>query len=368
MPPPQSSRQGLFRVTETLLIAAAGGVIFAVLGFPAGLVSGSMLSVTIAALAGRPMKVSLWIARASFVLIGILLGAVVTPEMLKGIANWPISIAILCVASLCMIVVTTTYLRVVHRWQLMSALLGASPGSMAQVLALSAEFGADLRGIAIVQVMRVLLIVIGLPAGLALFGLTVQPLTVIGDVADLKIGQLAILLAVSVASAYALLRLRFPGGLMFGALAGSAVLHGGGWIQVGLPWWAGSAAVIVLGAVAGSRFVNTTPWMLMSYLGAAFGSFAVSVAVAASFAFVVVSILPIRVADVIVAFAPGAQDTMMVLALALHLDPIYVGAHHLSRFLVVSITIAIAARRVVRREPEEPSDQMKTPGQETSGD
>ena len=244
-----------------------------------------MLSVTVAALAGRPMQVSLWIARASFVLIGILLGAVVTPEMLKGIANWPISIAILCVASLCMIVVTTTYLHVVHSWQLMSALLGASPGSMAQVLALSAEFGADLRGIAIVQVMRVLLIVIGLPVGLALFGLTVQPLTAHRGATDLNIGQLAILLAVSVASAYALLRIavsrradvrraRRLGGPAWRRLDSGADCRGG----------RASAAVIVLGAVAGSRFVNTTPWMLMSYLGAAFGSFAVSVAVAASFA------------------------------------------------------------------------------------
>jgi uncharacterized membrane protein AbrB (regulator of aidB expression) len=59
--------------------------------------------------------------------------------------------------------------------------------------------------------------------------------------------------------------------------------------------------------------------------------------------------LPFRLADVVVAFAPGAQDTMMVLALALHLDPIYVGAHHLARFLVVSFTVAFAARRMGRR-------------------
>ena len=45
---------------------------------------------------------------------------------------------------------------------------------------------------------------------------------------------------------------------------------------------------------------------------------------------------PFRLADVVVAFAPGAQDTMMVLALAMHLDPVYVGALHLSRFLVVT--------------------------------
>jgi hypothetical protein len=41
----------------------------------------------------------------------------------------------------------------------------------------------------------------------------------------------------------------------------------------------------------------------------------VAVAVAAAFALIVVAFLPFRIADVIVAFAPGAQDTMMVLAL-----------------------------------------------------
>ena len=42
---------------ETLLIAAAGGITFAKLGIPAGLVSGSVLAVAIAALAGRQMRV-----------------------------------------------------------------------------------------------------------------------------------------------------------------------------------------------------------------------------------------------------------------------------------------------------------------------
>jgi uncharacterized membrane protein AbrB (regulator of aidB expression) len=40
---------------------------------------------------------------------------------------------------------------------------------------------------------------------------------------------------------------------------------------------------------------------------------------------------------------------MMVLALALHLDPVYVGAHHLTRFLIVTFSIALAARRLVHR-------------------
>ena len=33
----------------------------------------------------------------------------------------------------------------------------------------------------------------------------------------------------------------------------------------------------------------------------------------------------------------------MVLALALHLDPVYVGAHHLARFLVVTLLGRVSA-------------------------
>jgi uncharacterized membrane protein AbrB (regulator of aidB expression) len=46
---------------------------------------------------------------------------------------------------------------------------------------------------------------------------------------------------------------------------------------------------------------------------------------------------PVRLGDIIVAFAPGAMDAMLALALTLHIDPIFVGAHHLSRFVFVSI-------------------------------
>jgi hypothetical protein len=344
--------RAVIEVAETLLIALAGGLTFTLLQFPAGLVSGSVLAVAAAALIGRPVKVPLELARVCYVIVGILLGAVVTPETLKGVTTWPASIGILMLASVGMILATMSYLRVVHRWDPLSALMGASPGSMAQVIALSTELGADLRAVAIVQTVRVLLLVIGLPNGLALFGLVVPAVPVArGPAGGSVLGEMIVLAAVSSAFAIAFLRLRFPGGLLFGALAGSGILHGTGLIHAVLPWWIGSSSVIVLGAVVGSRFANTSLRMLAGFLGAAFGSFAVSMVVATTFALIVVRFFPFQIANVVIAFAPGAQDTMMVLALALHLDPVYVGAHHLARFLVVTFSVAVGARRIARRKP-----------------
>ena len=45
-----------------------------------------------------------------------------------------------------------------------------------------------------------------------------------------------------------------------------------------------------------------------------------------------------------IAYAPGAVDAMMLLALALNLDPVYVGAHHLARIFLVSLTMPLIAR------------------------
>jgi uncharacterized protein len=345
---PPFPKQALIPYAETLLIAAAGGVTFTLIGVPAGLVSGSMLVTAAAALMGRPIKVPLSLARVCFVLIGILLGAVVTPATLRGMATWPMSIVVLSASTAVMIVATTAYLRFVHRWEPLSALLGASPGSMAQALALATEFGANMRGIAIVQTMRVLLVTIGLPSGLALFGLAASGLPPTPAGAGSSVGELAVLVAASTASAVLVHWLRFPGGLLFGAMAASAVLHGGDVVHVTLPWWLGSSAVVVLGALVGSRFANTSLTMLLEYFWAALGSAAVAIAVSAAFVLVVVSFLPFHASDVLIAFAPGAQDTMMVLALALRLDPVYVGAHHLTRFLIVTFSVAVTARWLAR--------------------
>jgi membrane AbrB-like protein len=348
------------RVAETLLTAAAGGLAFVVIGFPAGLISGSVLAVSIAALIGRPVVVPLLLARVCYVLIGILLGAVVTPETLKGVAAYPLSIAVLAVAAVAMTVATASYLRRVHGWDAMSALFGASPGSMAQVMVMSAEYGADLRAIAIVQTTRVLLLTVGMPAGLALFGLTAGATPATSAVAgQSSVFELAMLVTVATLGAVALLWLRFPGGLLFGAMAGSGILHGTGLVTATLPWWITAAAVVTLGAVIGAWFANTTVWTLIGYAGAALGSFAVSIAVAACFALAVASFLPFSIADVVVAFAPGAQDTMMVLALALHLDPVFIGAHHLSRYLVVTFSIAMLARHFAKKLPRPRDDRPR---------
>jgi len=336
-------------LAETLAIAAAGGAALGLIGVPAGWLSGSILAVAGASLAGRPMLIPTFLMRAIFVLIGISLGAVVTPETLHGMATYPVSIAVLILAMALISIGGAGYLRVIHRWGNVDAYLAAAPGGMSQVLALGAELGGDLRAIAIVQSIRVVVIAVGLPAGLSMLGLVGQaPPRVTGGLSIGVLDELAILVAASTIVAIIAYRIRFPGGLLFGAMLTSAVLHGSGLIHAVMPWWAANTAMVAMGAITGSRFANTPLRMLLNFVGAAFGSFAVAVTIAAAFAAVLISVLSLRAAEVMIAFAPGSVDAMMLLALALNLDPVYVGAHHLTRIFFVSLTMPLVARRTAR--------------------
>lgn len=347
-------KQTLARVAETLAIAAAGGLTLGFAGFPAGWVSGAIVAVAIAALAGRPMAVPMRMARVIFVLIGISLGAVVTPETLHGVATYPLSVAVLVVATAIISYAGTVYLQAVHGWDRVSAYLGAAPGGMSQVVAVAAELHADIRRIVIVQTLRVVIVAVGLPALLVAFGLSGRVTMGLGGAFDpAQVGELFVLFAASTAMAILAHLVRFPGGLLFGAMLTSAVLHGGGWIHAVVPWWLANAVMIALGGVVGARFANTPFRTLLQFTGAAFGSFLVSLVIMAVFAGALVATMPsLHVADVLIAFAPGSVDAMMVLALALHIDPVYVGAHHLTRIMFVSLTMPLTARHAARRDTD----------------
>jgi membrane AbrB-like protein len=351
----------LGQLAETLAIATVGGTALGLSGMPGGWLSGSILCVAAAALAGRPMHVPLRLNRVIFVLIGTSLGAVVTPETLHGIATYPLSIVILLVAMGAVSWAGALYLRRLHGWDRVSAALGAAPGALSQCVAVATELDADVRGIVIVQTLRVAVIAVGLPAALAVLGLVAPSTRGVGGAFDLsKLPELVALIAICTVAAWLAYRVRFPGGILFGAMLASAALHGSAVIHAAMPWWAANAAMITLGGITGSRFADLPVRLLMRYLGAGLGSFAVSLVVAGAFAATMIVTLSLNVGDAFIAFAPGSVDVMMLLALALHTDPVYVGAHHMARIFFVSVTMPLLAQRAARVE-HRPVDETKLP-------
>src|SRR6202049_4012252 len=330
------SRAKTLSVLETLVIGSAGGLLSLWAHLPGGLISGSMIAVGAAALAGRPLSLPPHVTQTLLVLLGISLGSVVSKQFIQHVSAYPLTIGLLALATFCSMFGSSLYLQRVHGWDRTSAFLAGSPGALSQITILAVERGAYLPAIAVVQTMRVIILTAALPLVLAMTGIAPSaPPTGITAVASPT--ELLELLAASLALALILRLIKFPASWMFGAMIASSVLHGAGWVEGGLPSWVRGVALVGVGSLIGRRLGRARARGLRGPLPAALGSFAIAILISGLFVAVIALTTQVRVSDVIVAFAPGAMDSMLALALTLHIDPIFVGAHHLSRFVFVTI-------------------------------
>jgi hypothetical protein len=332
-----AGRTKILDVLETLTIGTAGGALFLWANLPGGLISGAMIAVGIAVTAGRPLTMPPILTQTVLVLLGISLGSLMSRQFLQHISAYPLTIALLALATFCSTFFSSLYLQRAHGWDQTSAFLAASPGALSQITMLAAEKGADVPAIAVVQTVRVIILTAALPLLLALTGISASSAPSTAAASTASPFELAELLAASVAVALLLRLIKFPASWMFGAMIGAGLLHGTGLIEGGLPPWVRAAALVGIGTLIGTRFARTNIKVLLGHVRAALGSFAISILISAVFVVVIALTTPVRFADIVVAFAPGAMDAMLALALTLHIDPIFVGAHHLSRFVFITI-------------------------------
>ena len=338
------SQPQLFRrFAETIAFASVGAAALGLAGLPAGWLSGAIIGVSAAALSGRQVFVPPQVGRIVYVILGISLGSSVTPETVATMVTWPLSMLALTVA---MVAVTTSvmaYLKFVHGWDTLSALFAAAPGALAQAMALAQDTGADVRAIAMVQTVRLFILAVALPIAFAAFGVAGLPPPRGGGGPVLQsVLELAVLVAASAGAGWLAYRFRIPGGLIVGAMAASGVLHGGGWVHAFLPVPIAICSFIVMGAMIGTRLGGADVKSLARLGLVGIGALLVGTTVGCLFAVAVAWGLNLRLADVVMAYAPGAIEAMTIIAFALHLDPVFVGVHHLARFTFMSMVLPAA--------------------------
>jgi uncharacterized protein len=343
MSPSPSPSQLARRFAETMAFGVIGAAVLGLAGLPAGWLSGAIVGVSAAALSGRQVFVPPQVGRVVYVLLGISLGSSVTPETVATMATWPLSMLALTIAMLAVTASVMAYLKFVHGWDTLSALFASAPGALAQAMALAQDTGADVRAIAVVQTVRLFILAVALPLIFAAFGVAGLPPPRGGDAPMLQsVSELAVLVVASAGAGWLAYRFRIPGGLIVGAMAASGVLHGGGFVHAFLPVPIAILSFIVMGAMIGTRLGGADLRQLARLGLVGVGALLVGTAVGCLFAFAVATLLSLRMADVFMAYAPGAIEAMTIIAFALHLDPVFVGVHHLARFTFMSMVLPAA--------------------------
>lgn len=328
-------------LTATLLVAAAGASLATLLGMPASWLSGAMVAVTAASFGRLDTRLPEPLIEFSFLLIGIALGAGLTPELLRSLGAWPFSLAILLLTVIAVTAGVRTFLFRVSGWDRETAFFAAVPGALSYVIAVASTTGADIRKVAVSQSIRIFLLIAALPAIIV----AVEGGPPSGTpVHTAPWGELALLVVVSTIVGFAFRHFRVPAGLLTGSFAASSFLHGAALVEGTLPEPLVILAFILLGALVGSRFVGTSVGFLLKILAPSFGAFLVGTLIAGGAALIVAMVIGIPIDQAIVAFAPGGLDAMMSLALALHMDTAFVAAHQFARFAGIAFGLPFFLR------------------------
>jgi len=332
------------KVYVTLLLAGAGALVFDLLSIPVAWLSGSMIVVAIAALAGVPVTVPNLLRTLIFFVLGINIGAAVTPETVRGIATWPMSILILLVCVPIVSLACALPLIFWRGWKRDDALMASVPGALSLILALADSTEADVPRIAIVQAVRV-----------AVLTAIIPPLIAVTATSEFEIGlpdlplagltELAVLIVGGVIGSLAFRLIRFPAPTLIGPLVVSAVLHATDLVSGTMPSAILIAAFVALGASVGARFAGLGLRTLRRTLADALMTLTIGFAISVAFAVLVTRWLGFPFSQTLMAFSPGAFEVMVVMAFVMGVDAAYVGAHHTIRFFALALLAPVLFRR-----------------------
>jgi len=328
-------------------ICAAGGAAAWWVGIPAPWLAGAMVTAAATGLAGLPIKIPKAATTAILILLGLQIGESVTWETLHRIVAWPTTMASLVLTVAAVIWAGYLFYHRALGWDRATSFFASNPGALTLNLLLAEKYGARIERVAIIQCMRLFFLVACLPLLVSSFG-DGSALTGRVDIETSILGLIVAILA-GTAAGLGAERVGMPGGALLGALIASAALHLGGVVHGVLPGWVVIPCFIVLGMVVGARFQGLRPSGLAGMVVPGTIGFLIATTVSAAGAIVATLLSGLPVALTLLAFAPGATEVMLILAFALNLDPAFIAAHQVVRYLILSIVIPTVAEWMNRR-------------------
>ncbi|WP_298492127.1 AbrB family transcriptional regulator [uncultured Maritimibacter sp.] len=351
MPFPHPARPIHIAFTAALLVFGAGaGWVFSRIGTPLPYMMGSLLASAAFTMAfqtrfpgGYQFPLNF---RHLFVgIIGVMIGAQVTPEILSLLPKMAVSIpAILLFVPLAHAANYAIFRR--GGYDRPTAYYSGAPGGLIESISFGEEAGADIRVLTLMQFLRIIVVVTILPFAIALYeGAPVGSAAGLGgpgETSDLADVGLAFLFAA--VGAVIGVRVKVPAGQLTVPLFLVAIASGFGWIDLTLPGWLIASAQVVLGVGLGLRFTGISRRMLVSGLGLSILSVVTMLLIGVGFSLAIHAMTGLSTETMIISFAPGGVTEMSLIALSLAMNPAFVTLHHLVRIIFTVVELAVVKK------------------------
>ncbi len=345
--------QWLALIALTLLF---GGALTA-LRLPAGLLIGAIAAAAgVAAFDGR-IRVPPWAFLMAQAAIGGMIAQKMTPAILHEMArDWPLFLA----AAFSVIAASSLFGWLLTRWRLFpgsTAIWGALPGAASAMVVMADAYGADMRLVAFMQYLRVLLValVASLIARFLTPGAGAGAGALAGFFAPVSWPAFAATLAALLGAAFLAQKLRLPAGALLAPLFFGALLQDSGLLALELPRPFLVLNYAVLGWSVGQRFSRALLLHVFKTLPATLASVAGLIALCAGLSAILAAMAHVDPMTAYLAMSPGGIDAVAIIAVSAKLDLPFVMALQTARVLMV-ILIGPAIARFLSGAATPPHD------------
>lgn len=344
-----------FALAGTIFLGLIGALIAKAIGTPLPWLFGSVLAVGTGAfaglkIAGAPVQFPIE-ARFFFVpIIGVAIGATMTPQVLQEIPRWwPSFVALLIFVPIVHLLGFVVFKRF-GKLDMATAWFSSMPGGFIEAITMGEENGADVRMLNLLQFLRLIVCILTVPTAFMLLegGAVGSASGVqIESAGALDLIDAVVLIAAGVIGLLLGRKVGLPAAIITGPILVSSAAHLFGLTDASPPGSMVSATQLVVGVTLGIRFAGLSRKEIG--LGLMLTSITVSIALILAIVFGVIlsTIIGERIEAVVLAFAPGGVVEMSLIAISLEVSVIYVAIHHIARILLAVFYGKLGFKRVV---------------------
>ena len=334
----------MIRVAITFAIALIGVAVFVWLRIPLPWLLGPVAACLIAALMGVQMQGVSLLNQAMRTILGVAVGATFTVTLMISMAGmWP-TLLMIPVMTLCIGALGVPYFHRLWGYDFPTSYYASMPGGLQDMLAFGEEAGANVRALSLIQATRVLVVVVALPMLLIWFwevDLTNPPGAPATSIAP---SQLAIMVACAGIGWWAAKTVGMFGASILGPLIVAALAAMTGILHHRPPAEAIWAAQFFIGITVGVKYTGVTMGEVRRDLVAGAGFCLILIALTVLFVEAIYTTGLAPGMETLLAFAPGGQAELTVLALIVGADMAFVIAHHVLRMVIVILGAPLFAR------------------------
>ncbi len=336
--------KGWQRLGLTLVISLVGVAVFRLAGLPLPWLLGPMFACLAAALAGVELTGNAVATDSMRTVLGVAVGASITPAVVGRLPEMALSIALIPPLILVIGATGYPYFRKLWGFDPATSYYSAMPGGLQDMLLFGEEAGGDPRALSLIHATRVLLIVTSLPMLLS-YGMGLDfsrpPGAPMGEV---PVHELALMVVIALAGWRLGLRIGLFGASILGPMILAAAASLTDLIHHRPPAEAILAAQFFIGFGVGVKYVGITVVELRRIVAAAAGYAMLLGVVSAMFSGIVIWLDLAPPLEAILAFSPGGQAEMAVLAIVVGADIAYVVTHHVARIVTVIVGAPLVGR------------------------